>query len=61
MRAAALNYLPITNFAGLEGVTRQVEEMEDQQVVDAIECKMISTVLSIMGGQGASLAHVRGC
>ena len=33
-------------------MTRQVTEMEDQQVVDAIECQMIRTVLSIMGGEG---------
>lgn len=52
--APASRSLTVASLTGLEGVTRQVEEMDDDRVANAIEAQMVATLQSIMAGNGFS-------
>ena len=52
--APASHPLTVPSLTGLEGVTRQVEEMDDDRVANAIEAQMVATLQSIMAGNGFS-------
>ena len=52
--APASHPLIVPSLTGLEGVTRQVEEMDDDRVANAIEAQMVATLQSIMAGNGFS-------